>query len=148
MCVKIHYKTIGFYTPGNQSICTPSVYYKGLNWPVPVDLTPNCKQLARLLMSWTKCEFIYLFCVLLRIGECTSYTEIKESSRLLYHLVTPRHAPGQNFCTIVCYSSLPLIWYATWLCLYKMDCGPFRPPPPPPPPNPLCPGVTSKFRMC
>ena len=38
---------------------------------------------------------------------------------------SPDMPPGQNFCTTVFYSSLPLIWYATWLCLYKMDFGPF-----------------------
>ena len=32
---------------------------------------------------------------------------------------------GQIFCTTVFYSPLPSIWYATWLCLYKMDFGPF-----------------------
>ena len=34
-------------------------------------------------------------------------------------------SPGQKFCTTVFYSSLPSVWYATWLCLYKMDFGPF-----------------------
>ena len=37
---------------------------------------------------------------------------------------------GQNFCTTVFYSSLPLIWYATWLCLYKMNFGSFGVTPP------------------
>ena len=48
-------------------------------------------------------------------------------------LVTPRYARGQTFCTTVFYSSLHLIWYATWLCLYKMDFGPFGITPAPPP---------------
>ena len=54
-----------------------------------------------------------------------------------------RHARGKIFCTTVFYSSLPLIWYATWLCLYKKDFGPFRATSPGPAPE-----VTSKFRMC
>ena len=33
--------------------------------------------------------------------------------------------PGEIFCTTVFYSSLPLIWHAKCLCLYKMDFGPF-----------------------
>ena len=37
----------------------------------PIDVSA-CKQLTKVLVSWIKCEFIYLFCVLLRIGECHS----------------------------------------------------------------------------
>ena len=36
-----------------------------------------CKQLPRALISWIKCEFIYLFCVLLRIGECHNMLRLK-----------------------------------------------------------------------
>ena len=50
----------------------------------------------------------------------------KRPKILLFNQVTPRHAPGdKNFCTTVFYSSLSSMWYATWLCLYKMDFGPF-----------------------
>ena len=36
---------------------------------------------------------------------------------LLFDLRWPPDMPlGQNFCTTVFCSSLPLIWYATWLC--------------------------------
>ena len=48
--------------------------------------------------------------------------------------MTPRHASGQIFCTTVFYSSLPLIWYATWLCLHKMEFGTFGATPPGPAP--------------
>ena len=37
----------------------------------------------------------------------------------------PDMPPGQIVCTTVFYSSLPSIWYATWICLYKMDLWPF-----------------------
>ena len=51
--------------------------------------------------------------------------------------------PGQNFCTTVFYSSLPSIWYATWLCLYKKDFEPFGATPPGPVPR-----GHIKIRMC
>ena len=46
----------------------------------------------------------------------------------------PDMSPGQNLCTTVFYSSLPLIWYAIELhvCLYIMDLGPFGAIPPGP----------------
>ena len=59
----------------------------------------------------------------------------KDPKSSFWPLVTPRHDPGQNFCTTVFYSSLPSIWYATWLCLNKMDFGPFRATPPGPVPR-------------
>ena len=50
----------------------------------------------------------------------------KEPKLLLFDLWLPQTCPrGKIICTTVFYSSLPLIWYATWLCLYKMDFGPF-----------------------
>ena len=51
----------------------------------------------------------------------------------------PQTCPGAKFCTAVFYPYLSLIWYATWLCLYKMDIGPFGAPPPPPPHTRPCP---------
>ena len=49
---------------------------------------------------------------------------------LFFDLVTPRHAPGAKFCTTVIYSSLPSIWDATWLRLYKTILDPSGPHPP------------------
>ena len=55
----------------------------------------------------------------------------------------PQDMPmGQNFCTTVFYSSLPLIWYATWLCT-KWILDPLGQHP-----LTLPPWVTSKFQMC
>ena len=51
--------------------------------------------------------------------------------------------PETNFCTTVFFSSLPLIYYVTWLYLYKMDFGPFGATP-----LALPPGAISKFRKC
>ena len=77
-----------------------------------------------------------------------SCVTIKEKTQnpTFWPLVTPRHAPRQYVCTIVFYSSLPLIWYAKWLSLYKMDFETFGAKSPAP--WPCRPEVISKFRVC
>ena len=70
---------------------------------------------------------------------CQSKTRTQNPT--FWPLVTPRHAPGANvFVTTVFYSSLPLIWHATWLFVQNVFLDPLGPHPLSLPP--------SKFRMC
>ena len=62
------------------------------------------------------------------LGGVVWHSKKKKTPQVLFFdLWWPPDMPmWQNFCTTVFYSSLPLIWYATWLfCLYRMDFGPF-----------------------
>ena len=67
--------TCPLFTPGNRSACTWKLYYKGISWPVPVDLLtcvnnfPECWSLHK---NW-----IYLLILCFTTNRKMSYAEIK-----------------------------------------------------------------------